>query len=486
VVGFTCDLLEIEMSEEGKSPMAPGGRAAPRLAWLPATVVATMGLALLAACGGGIDGEFGDGTPSIEQFSADREHYHVGERATLSLRWRGTQASLDPNLGPVTPVGTVSTPPLDMDSTVTLTVRGSNGSTVARSLTLPVSWRNRYQALPTPARLSGHAAVTAADGSVLLIGGSRGTSVLSAQIDRYDPGTGQLAPLGTMAEGRSQAQALLLPDGQVLIGGGVTSGMTGRQLERIDPRTGAIAPAGELSVPRIDAGAVVLADGRVLFCGGHTAGEGAELGLSRSCDLWEPATGSARRLTQSMTVPRAGHRLTRLRDGRVLVTGGYSTATPYRYAELFDPVTLSFAPVDAPVAEPLAQQVAVLHTDGSVLLIGGEQAPGLQAVPRAEVWRFDPQTLTFSARPPLALARTLAAAVALRNGQVLLFGGQTDSEHHAASAERYDPALGGSAIASLDQDRAYHSASRLPDGRVLIAGGETIDGAIAGALLVYE
>ena len=175
-----------------------------------------------------------------------------------------------------------------------------------------------------------------------------------------------------------------------------------------------------------------------------------------------------------------------LRPGRVLVSGGFSTATPYRYAELFDPVSETFRPVNAPVREVLSQQVAVLHIDGSVLLMGGETYTAEGLVPRAEVWRFDAGSDTFSARPPLARGRTLAAAVALRDGRVLLFGGQTEPDRHSASAERYDPVAGGQALAALDRERAYLSANRLPDGRVLVAGGESTQGAFADQLLIYE
>lgn len=438
---------------------------------------------LMAACGGG-GGD--DGTPSIDRFSADREAYFVGERATLDIAWRGRSGQLQPG-GTVAPVARVTTPPLDVDSSFTLTVRGDGAAETSRSLTLPVRWRDRHAPLATDLAVSGHAGVTLADGSVLLIGGSRpGLHVLSDQVDRYDPATGRIQRLGNLVEGRSQPQALLLNDGQVLVAGGATTGSTGRPVELIDPRTGRISVIGQLSVPRLDAASVVLADGRALVCGGFTAGEGGTFGISRSCDLWDPATATMRRLDGTMTTARAGHRMTRLRDGRVLVSGGYSADQPYRYAEWLDPQTLRFTAIHAPVTQPLAQQVAVLHTDGSVLLIGGERAPGLEAEPRAEVWRFEPGSDTFSARPPLARARTLAAGVALRDGRVLLFGGQTDPSRHAASAERYDPRSGGTAIAALDQDRAYLSAHRLPDGRVLVVGGETIDGLIAARATVYE
>ena len=74
----------------------------------------------------------------------------------------------------------------------------------------------------------------------------------------------------------------------------------------------------------------------------------------------------------------------------------------------------------------------------------------------------------------------------MRDGRVLLFGGQTEPDRHSASAERYDPVAGGQALAALDRERAYLSANRLPDGRVLVAGGESTQGAFADQLLIYE
>ncbi len=57
---------------------------------------------------------------------------------------------------------------------------------------------------------------------------------------------------------------------------------------------------------------------------------------------------------------------------------------------------------------------------------------------------------------------------------------------YTASAESYDPATGGTPIASLDGGRALHTATRLASGRVLVAGGEAWGGAYTGSLLVYE
>jgi hypothetical protein len=65
--------------------------------------------------------------------------------------------------------------------------------------------------------------------------------------------------------------------------------------------------------------------------------------------------------------------------------------------------------------------------------------------------------------------------VLLRDGRVLLSGGTGDSL--LASAEIYRRSrVGFTAIASLGSARSNHTATVLPDGRVLIAGGSALDG----------
>ena len=60
-------------------------------------------------------------------------------------------------------------------------------------------------------------------------------------------------------------------------------------------------------------------------------------------------------------------------------------------------------------------------------------------------------------------------ATLLPNGKVLIAGG---SSNRPASAELFDPVTGTfSATGEMTMGRGFHSATLLPDGRVLIAGG---------------
>ncbi len=72
----------------------------------------------------------------------------------------------------------------------------------------------------------------------------------------------------------------------------------------------------------------------------------------------------------------------------------------------------------------------------------------------------------------MAQARAAHTATLLPDGHVLVAGGFTDQENAPAGAELFDPRAGTFAPAApMQTPRHSHTATRLPDGRVLIAGG---------------
>jgi Galactose oxidase, central domain len=451
-----------------------------RRAWLLAAPVA----ALLAACGGG---DF-DSAPQITRFESSTTVALVGESVRLRAEFLGGSGRIDPDIGAVTSGATITTPPLDREREFQLRVERLGSPAATRTLRVGVRFRDRYQLGATPFAASQHAAVAAADGSVLLIGGSRGEFTISDAIERFDPATGQIRRIGTLPPGgRALASATRLANGQILLAGGVSSSTDWRRADFVDERTGLVTPAGSLSVVRVEHAAVRLADGRVLVTGGHSAGEQARLGVSDSAEIWEPSTGTFRRLARPMRIARASHSATLLPDGRVLIAGGYSTAAGYVFGEIFDPRDESFTAL--PDVQPLRALHAALATDdGRVLLLGGETAiPGEEEpLPTASVLRFDPATLRFTRLPSLTLPRTMVRAALLPDGRALLFGGQHQLDRYAESAELYDPALGGRQIAALDGERALHTVTRLASGRVAVIGGERKDGGWAQNVLIYE
>ena len=83
-----------------------------------------------------------------------------------------------------------------------------------------------------------------------------------------------------------------------------------------------------------------------------------------------------------------------------------------------------------------------------------------------------------AASPPHATGHT---ATLLPNGKVLVAGGY-DSVGSLASAELYDPASGTwTATGSLATARASHTATLLPNGKVLVAGGSETPAALSRA-----
>src|SRR5450759_5564035 len=83
-------------------------------------------------------------------------------------------------------------------------------------------------------------------------------------------------------------------------------------------------------------------------------------------------------------------------------------------------------------------------------------------------------------------SRFVQTATLLPNGQVLVAGGYNASQMWLASAELYEPATGKfSPAGNMGSPRVFHAAVALADGRVLITGGSGKPG-FGGSLASVE
>lgn len=231
---------------------------------------------------------------------------------------------------------------------------------------------------------------------------------------------------------------------------------------------------GDLVRPRAYAEAITLSTGEILVVGGLD-NDDPEV-VSHRSELVDPATGRITVLPD-LLLGRLNHSVTTGWGGRVAVIGGTEFRrgpknttywAPVDRVEVFIPESRTWM-VGAPLVEERSDHSATALRDGRILVAGGNQ--GGKLLRSVEI--YDPSRDLWTIAAPLPRPRTQFSMTTLLNGRVLVAGGFQDDGIITASTLLYDPVTnrwtGG---ATLLEPRLNHAMVPLPGGDVLFVGGE--------------
>ena len=293
---------------------------------------------------------------------------------------------------------------------------------------------------------------------------------------------------GAMLAPTTQHPATLLPNGKVLVVGSLSCDpgcFSGFTAQLYDPGSSAWTMANAPHVQRFNHVAELIPSGKALIAGGYVS-PGL---LTGSAELYDPATG-AWTSTGSMATPRQFHTSALLPSGKVLVAGGLGMDGQGSFltlssAELYDPATGLWTPAGNMSVPRWSHSMTAL-ADGRVLLVGGfaNNSPSAPPLQSAEIYNPATGTWTMAATP--GFARANHHAVSLPQGQVLVTGGN-DATNCLGSAEIYDPVSDRwTATASMSGPRRFHSLTLLPSGRVLAAAGGDCTTTVLSSSEIYD
>ena len=238
-------------------------------------------------------------------------------------------------------------------------------------------------------------------------------------------------------------------------------------------------PVGDLAVARAYASATVLADGSVLVVGGLD-GDARDHTITRS-ELFEPLAAASVPLSQDV-LGRIHHTATRTGD-LVVVTGGVELRGKDWVAldrtDVFDARTRTWRTAGA-LAQARSDARATALKDGRVLVAGGNDGPHMLT----SVELFDPKIDQWRTAAPLPSPRTQFTIATLPDGRVLVAGGLEAPGLPSASSALYDAASDSwTPGPSLAIERVLHADAQLPSGAVLLIGGQNAAG---GSVEIYD
>jgi len=233
--------------------------------------------------------------------------------------------------------------------------------------------------------------------------------------DLFDPKTNTFsATPNVLSVARAYTRAVLMVDGRVFIASG-----NDPSIEIFDPNNNSFTNVAH-SVLHTFGFVVRLRDGRVLLGAGDGGVTAAEL-FDPDTNTFTPAAGPmvhGRSMLTAHTLP----------SGKVAIIAGASMSAggitdPQASVELFDPATNTFADAGYALVTPRCWQASALVRDGTILVMGGYTAHNDCASSVKTVEQIDPVAGKVTMFNDLLNTNTEWTAVTLLDGSVLGVGG---------------------------------------------------------------
>ena len=348
--------------------------------------------------------------------------------------------------------------------TLTATFSGNTGGSVTVS---PATSAGTFAPGTSPATTAS-LTVTATTTYTLTVTNSLGASATSSVTINYVSGTSTTSG-SSLSQERGGNTVTLLADGTILVAGGSSSATAD-----LFSGAGVLNTTIPMKASRIYHTATLLANGKVLLAGGQDGSSGFPLATA---ELYDPTSQTCTLVGNSMLASRATHTAALLADGRVLISGGYGTNLDavQQSTDIYDPVANAFSAGPNSAPDAAAEWGTATALNGGVFQAGG--FTGTAAVGIGQAFAYT--TSSWGSDITLQTARAQHTATLLPGGNVLLAGGTQNpgSGIGLSSAEVYS---GGSPTTAdgnlMNEARCGHTANVLVSGLVLLAGGSSFGG----------
>jgi N-acetylneuraminic acid mutarotase len=339
-----------------------------------------------------------------------------------------------------------------------------------------------------------HTSVLLNDGRIMVIGGQGNSGNLNS-VEIYNPSAQSPSfssgpSLNTKRYGHT---ATVLSSGKVVVIGGYNSGGVVSSIEVWDPSSpNSFSVSNEsLDIGRFVHAAVAFNDGseKIMVSGGQGSS-----GFLSSVEIYDPVAESVT-LGDPMTHTRRNHTASVVKypnnDEKVIIIGGFSSpsnSNSLKSIEVFDSSSKTFDNVTLNLQDGRRNHTAVVIKDGRIMIAGGWDANNILDT----VEFFNPKSTTkVTLGPKMATKRWEHTAVVVDNSgteEVMIAGGGGFSP--LSSIESFIPSSNSYlSTAALVPDRGYHTTEIVKDSSgkklVVVIGGEG-SGGILDSIEVYD